>query len=881
MEAEDRPLDEDDYNNTFDVIHDALKGRTVIEVPRVSRETIISVLGTHTQLIKGLRKDFLSLSHSVTLLDQETKANKRQLHILNDENERNKTDVINLFKLSAEFRKEMDELSQKVTDLYILKKQMNEQKEYVEQLTSKFNKFNGEVTEFISATSGSMETLQTNFSATDSLVKELKEYVDHFGDNLVLSSTQITVESSAGFAPKPMNLFEILKNCNVQFGSIEQKAIAQSEEMAKMSEEIQTKAPDSILFNVAVAEKKIQTIEVHLQKEEEQGIGAIRKACDELMVNVQAMSADLADKVDRESVSLIVHEKYEEIVRYLQDALQSSVEDENNFKQKADEIHEMVVVLMNTKADRVEIANMQELMVKSEGLLKKVSGSLNIKDRLKEFYSRKELDVLLDNKVDKNEMDEILKSVGERKPRRRGLGSSTDELANISRNPTITSTSADMRDKDRENSREDKRNAGVGRTNSLNERNFPSNLTNNAYNQNQDNGGGRYDPRLGYGNPNVVQVDGEDSGGEQINSQLPPLDRLMNGISAMEANSSTPVMAMGISLSKGMSNPTPQNFGTYVKGKKGGIASNKGAFRAATEGGRAGGDILFDDNINNMNDNYYNGNNTSPSRSQRDEDINLALTGSSFIKNGNTNKLNGVVGTNGGGTNAGGGPLSVGNDGYFGSNGNRSNNANNRVSSPNTLSMNIRIEGVSSTSNKSKPENASDDPATFNGNAVNISSTNDSNININQGNGSSAYNNANNITNNINRLGPAGVGGNKNGSVVSTSSGGKAGIGGTANVKNGSVHTGVPGTYPLDYQQQSAVTDHLAYLNGPMVGGGYNGKTHYIQHATPAALTTVAKDDVEGKGMMMKGADGHLYYKDLQSESGTKLPAIIGNGNIV
>jgi hypothetical protein len=75
------------------------------------------------------------------------------------------------------------------------------------------------------------------------------------------------------------------------------------------------------------------------------------------------MAMEMTEKIDRESVGFIVHEKYEEIVRYLQDALQSSLEDENRFKQKADEIQEMVILLTNSKADRTEIQHMQELMV--------------------------------------------------------------------------------------------------------------------------------------------------------------------------------------------------------------------------------------------------------------------------------------------------------------------------------------------------------------------------------------------------------------------------------------------------------------------------------------------------------------------------------------
>lgn len=43
-------------DGVFNDIKVALKGTTVLPTPRVSRETIISVLQTHTDLILGLRK---------------------------------------------------------------------------------------------------------------------------------------------------------------------------------------------------------------------------------------------------------------------------------------------------------------------------------------------------------------------------------------------------------------------------------------------------------------------------------------------------------------------------------------------------------------------------------------------------------------------------------------------------------------------------------------------------------------------------------------------------------------------------------------------------------------------------------------------------------
>jgi hypothetical protein len=172
---------------------------------------------------------------------------------------------------------------------------------------------------------------------------------------------------------------------------------------------------------------------------------AIRKACDELTVHVQAMSTELSEKIDRESVGFIVHEKYEEIVRYLQDALQSSLEDENNFKAKADEIQEMVINLSNSKADRSEISNMQELMVKSEALLKKVGAQANIKERLKEFVSRKEVEAWLMNKVDKAEFEAAQAAAGANRRTRATKGGGLPAVDDaINKLPQLTAPGSNM-----------------------------------------------------------------------------------------------------------------------------------------------------------------------------------------------------------------------------------------------------------------------------------------------------------------------------------------------------------------------------------------------------------------------------------------------------
>lgn len=152
------------------------------------------------------------------------------------------------------------------------------------------------------------------------------------------------------------------------------------------------------------------------------------------------MSAELSEKIDRDSVGFIVHEKYEEIVKYLQDALQSSLEDENNFKEKADEIQEMVILLSNSKADRTEIANMQEIMVKSEAMMKKIGTQNHSKEKMKDYITKKELDALLSMKVDKLDFEQQISQVVSNAKRSKRLSSFSTSLGPVNdeaMNPTM------------------------------------------------------------------------------------------------------------------------------------------------------------------------------------------------------------------------------------------------------------------------------------------------------------------------------------------------------------------------------------------------------------------------------------------------------------
>lgn len=385
----------------------ALQGVTVLETPRVSRETMIETMREHTLILREMKKGLGNVTNIVTSLAAEAGDNRRLLQNIQDENKKQRVDIDKLYALSDEQRLEMKELGEKVTELYALKSEVKQAKEAHEDLLRRFEKHTGEFEEYSSHTDRTITALDAKADDTIFKLKELKDFVEHFADNLILPSSQITVEAAAGFGSRPMPLLEVLKTQNTQNLDSNSTLKTHGDLIKESQDKIETKADDSLVHEVNGISRKVTAIENHILKEEEQGVGAIRRATEDLADKMQGMTTEMAEKMDRREVSFIVHEKYEEIVKYLQDALQSSTEDEQNFKLKAEEIQNMVMTLTNTKADRVEIAPMQEILVKTETMLKKMNSS----SKSKESYSKKEVEALMALKVDRSEFEEQLQSM--------------------------------------------------------------------------------------------------------------------------------------------------------------------------------------------------------------------------------------------------------------------------------------------------------------------------------------------------------------------------------------------------------------------------------------------------------------------------------------
>jgi hypothetical protein len=158
---------------------------------------------------------------------------------------------------------------------------------------------------------------------------------------------------------------------------------------------------------------------------------------------VEGLQAGLVDKIDRNIAEIIVQKKYEDIVQYLQDALEASSEDEDNFKNVALELEEKIKRLASSKSDRMEIQPLQESLVKAEASIAKLMNQQREVGKSDEVYSKTEVNLLLDLKVDKENFEDLVNQVIKSRRGKRmvpgaggggGLGSLLEEMNKTAHN---------------------------------------------------------------------------------------------------------------------------------------------------------------------------------------------------------------------------------------------------------------------------------------------------------------------------------------------------------------------------------------------------------------------------------------------------------------
>jgi len=370
------------------------------------------ILREHTKEIRALRADLAALNVKADTIAKDARGNQDGLkefqssidHVLNSfrtELGKNAVAVAEVRQTNAGFAAMVDELSSRIEDFPAIKAETIRQKEQVDQMAGKMEMLSAEMAFFLKSSTDQFASLEEKSTEFDTQLSALRKHVDGLADALVLSANQITVAASAGFASKPMNLFEILKLCNTSIMSLQGITSEHSNQIADNVKSTAKKADETVIIDINNHDARLGEIEDRLKKDEEDGVNALRKSCRQLADMVEHLKFDLDDKVDVRSVDAIVHRKYEEIVHYLkvkpehwqahgppppftiphpcyvclspQDALSATQEDEANFKEKVEEFQRTVQRLSITKVDRSEIATMQEFIVTAEATLKKLT----------------------------------------------------------------------------------------------------------------------------------------------------------------------------------------------------------------------------------------------------------------------------------------------------------------------------------------------------------------------------------------------------------------------------------------------------------------------------------------------------------------------------
>jgi hypothetical protein len=395
---------------SFGAMLTALEGVTVLAQPRVSRESIIEVLRDHTILLQNVKMELNNTTNMVKILASDAQDSRKALQSLESGFQGQKDEIDNLVSRNAVLVDSMAELRQEVEQLNELKFALKAQSAIVEDLTQRFESHKVDMHHYMEKTNDMFVQAESKTMDLEFQLKTLKDYVDHFGDNLVLASCQITVEASAGFSSRPISLLDVLKQCNGSLLDIDKSITTHAGLIETNTADILTKADAGICFEVENLGTRTKAIEKHLKSEEEQGVNAIRKMCEDLIVSVEGILSDLSDKVDRANVEVIVHKKYEDIVQFLSEALKASAADEENFKQKANELIDAMARLSNSKADRIEITPLQESLVKTEAMLTKFLAQNKAREAQErnqmDAFSKQEIEALLELKVNKEDFEQ-------------------------------------------------------------------------------------------------------------------------------------------------------------------------------------------------------------------------------------------------------------------------------------------------------------------------------------------------------------------------------------------------------------------------------------------------------------------------------------------
>lgn len=117
-----------------------------------------------------------------------------------------------VLSLNDRFQKQMDDMNSKLDEFPSIRANVTEQQINVGLMSSKMVTQNKILDVFIKKSSFRNKDIEEKTTDLYTKIREVKTTVANLADNLVISSNQITVASSAGYSPEPMSLFDVLQS---------------------------------------------------------------------------------------------------------------------------------------------------------------------------------------------------------------------------------------------------------------------------------------------------------------------------------------------------------------------------------------------------------------------------------------------------------------------------------------------------------------------------------------------------------------------------------------------------------------------------------------------------------------------------------------------
>lgn len=187
-------------NDAFSSLLVALQGVRILEKPRVSREVIIFVLKEHTEMMREFKQELTNFSAVAKELTAQQESNNRAINALTKDMKENKEMVDQIDSRVVSMQEDLAVVQSKISEFEVIKQVLREHKGEINDIDTRLRLTTSELKQSTESTGRALHALEVKSNETQFSLKELQHRVDHFGDNLTLSSNQIVVESSVGFS---------------------------------------------------------------------------------------------------------------------------------------------------------------------------------------------------------------------------------------------------------------------------------------------------------------------------------------------------------------------------------------------------------------------------------------------------------------------------------------------------------------------------------------------------------------------------------------------------------------------------------------------------------------------------------------------------------